>query len=120
MNVAISLKKVEIPTEFVNKTAFLFEVKDQSFQHLGIEPFSIALVDNSKEFSTKYPIVFAIEDETYIGLPEKIAEDLYYLENKAVREELLLFSLHEIKLIGQVKGVFREEKFKNGFVFNKL
>lgn len=120
MKVAPNLEKVEIPAEFVDKTAFLFEVKDQSFRHLGLEPDSIALVDNSKEFSTKYPVAFVIDDETYVGLPKKIAEDLYYLDNKVSREDVLLFSFNEIRLIGQVRGVYRQNKLKTGFVFEKL
>lgn len=119
MKITLNLEKVEIPQEFVNKTAFLFEVKDRSFLHLGIEPDSIALVDNSKEFSTRYPIAFVVEDETYIGLPEKIAEDLYYLENKIIREELFVFSINEISLIGQVRGVYRQNR-QAGLVFERL
>ncbi|HRH40147.1 MAG TPA: hypothetical protein PKY82_00790 [Pyrinomonadaceae bacterium] len=120
MNVATPLEKVEIPAEFAGKTAFLFEVKDKSFLHLGIEPSTIALVDNSKEFSTDHPIAFVMKDETYIGLPEKIAEDLYYLENKAVCEPLLIFSIYEIKLIGQIRGIYRQNSRKKGLVFEKI
>lgn len=120
MKIAQMLEQVEIPTEFVNKTAFLFEVKDFSFLHLGIEPDNIVLVDNSKEFSDKYPVAFVIEDETHIGLPEKIAEDLYYLENKMIREQVLLFSINEINLIGQVRGIFRQNQPETAFVFEKL
>ena len=120
MNVIFCLGSVKIPPEFINKTAFLFEIKDGSFLHLGIHPGSIALVDNSKEFSTKFPVAFTLEDETYVGLPKKIAEDLYYLETVAVEENQLLFSLHEIKLIGHVRGVYRQNRSKTGFVFEKL
>lgn len=120
MNVAICLEKVEIPPEFTGKTAFLFEVKDRSFLHLGIEPYSIALVDNSKEFSTEHPIAFVMDDETFVGLPEKIAEDLYYLGNKMIEEEFLLFSINEIKLIGQVRGIYRQNRKKKCLVFEKI
>ena len=120
MNVTICLEKVEIPLEFTGKTAFLFEVKDSSFLHLGIEPDCIALVDNSKEFSIDYPIAFVLGDETFVGLPEKIAEDLYYLENNTVRKEFLLFSINKIKLIGQVKGIFRQNRKKKCLEFEKI
>ena len=92
MNVDLSLEKVKIPAEFINKTSFLFEVKDFSFIHLGIEPDSIALVDNSRRVSTDYPVAFIFEGETYIGLPKLIAEDLYYLENNLMPEGVMLFS----------------------------
>lgn len=120
MKETFCLATIEIPPEFINKTAFLFEIKNRAFLHLGIESGSIALVDNSKEFSTTFPTAFVMRDETYVGLPKQIAEDLYYLETEAVQENQLLFSLHEINVIGQIRGIYRPNRAKTGLVFARL
>lgn len=120
MKITTCLEKLRIPPEFTNKTAFLFEVTDSSFAEFGIEPGNIALVDNSQEFSNKFPVAFVIEEKIHVGTLRRIAEDLYCLVNIEGEEESLLFSLPEIKLIGQVRGVYRLNKEQTSLIFEKL
>lgn len=120
MKTLIDLALVQIPTEFTNKTAFIFQIDDESFEHLGIRADTIALVDNSQEFSTKFPIAFYLKQERMIGLAEKVLEDLYQLKPKNKNELPTLFSKDEIELIGQLRGIYKFDEMNSSLKFEKL
>lgn len=120
MNITKLLQKIEIPLEYRNKTAFLFEIIDDSFLQLGLEPETVVLVDNSKEFTTNKPIAFDCGNEKFIGMPEIIIEDLFQLKNDSNLGPEKLFSKNEIEVIGQIKGYFRYNDGEAKMIFERI
>lgn len=107
MKTLIDLTNLKIPSEFTKKTAFIFEINDDSFEHIGLPPETVALVDNSKRFSTVHPIAFYLGNERMVGLAENILEDLYQLKQRNIDDIPTLFTKTEIEMIGQIRGIYK-------------
>lgn len=120
MKTLIDLTNLQIPTEFKNRTSFIFEINDDSFEHIGLPEDTVALVDNSKTFSTVRPIAFYLKNERMVGLAENILEDLYQLKQGNIDNIPTLFTKTEIEMIGQIRGFYKPELRTQELRFEKI
>lgn len=120
MKTLIDLTDLQIPVEFTNRTAFIFEINDNSFEHIGLPIDTVALVDNCKTFSTVRPIAFYLGNERMVGLAENILEDLYQLKQRNIKDIPTLFTKSEIEMIGQIRGIYQPELKTQELQFKKI
>lgn len=114
------MRRIKIPTQIQAKTSFMFEVKDNSFEHIGIKPKSMVLVNDKPIFTTKRPIAFFLKKERMVGLAQRILADLYQLKPENENVIPILFSKNEIEMIGQITGFYTRNENKDCLEFEKL